>query len=353
MRSKLKDILFPRRATQYFIENARQYHNPYISWKETSSRAAEDFVGALKNAEIETPLSEARDILDMIDMARIHQRLPAGILFRQFPVDAKQDLLSPPHTQDYDATNPRNIGKRTFIAEYAMLGLTTAMGLTISVNLKLQSGWMCQHVTPKVGKMTTASHAGTAYFPRHSDGAHFPKENLVDWLGLHTLRNGKTESIIVSYNALKHALLEELGEERFNILRQPRFTFKASDAYDQKNELIAPIIDIDAHGQEIWRIQGNKQLVSPSDPDDHEAHNILAIFHHVLEKLEATHRFPLQYGEALFIDNLRGFVHTRSPIDIKGHQDDAKRHLLRIHGRFSEKIVQQMTDIDNIKEPCL
>jgi len=84
-----------------------------------------------------------------------------------------------------------------------------------------------------------------------------------------------------------------------------------------------------------------------ADPNDKEAQSVLNKFLSVLENTPATYQFPLEYGDVLFIDNLRGFVHTRSPIEVNNNPDDAKRHLLRTHGRFSADVIEQMSASGN------
>lgn len=342
MLKELETLTFPQSASEEFITYVNGLkNNPYEDWRDIRYAVANKLIESLEHAATKEPTSDARRLLGILEESRNTQKLPIGVLVKNFPVDAKSDLLDPPKRQHYDPTDPQDVGKKTFVAEYAMLALNTAMGMDLAVSPTLQASWPYHHVTPKDGKENTASHAGTAIFPRHSDGAHLPKEKLVDWVGLHTVRNGVTQSILVRYDELETALKKELGKD-FAILYQPRFIFSASAAYDGAQSIQASIIETKENGEKIWRVQGNKNLIRAANPSDKEAQNVLDKFLAVLENTPATHQFALEYGDVLFIDNLRGFVHTRAPIVVDNNPDDAKRHLLRTHGRFSADVINQV-----------
>lgn len=346
MSETLITLQFPPSAAAQFVDYVKSLKkNPYRDWRDIRYAVANELFESLGKAAKEFPDSDAQRILDIFDKAQKNHKLPVGILIKNFPVDAKEDLLNPPNQQHYDSDKPEDRGKKTYIAEFAMLALNTAMGMDMAINPDLQDGWPYQHVTPKEGKRDTASHAGTAVFPRHSDGAHLPDDKLVDWVGLHTLRNGKTQSILVDYTALEKALHNRLGDD-FAVLTEPRFRFSSSAAYDGVKSLTAPILTCWENGEKIWRAQGNRELITAATPDDTKAQEVLDIFLDVLENVAPAHQFALEYGDALFIDNLRGFVHTRSRIETENHPDDAKRHLLRSHGRFSAEVIERAKTTD-------
>lgn len=331
--NNLKTLIFPQKSKAAFIHSVekKSLQEPYSQWQKISKILAKDLIAAL-NLEVSFPNNDSAELLEIIKAASRENILPEAILVNNFPVDPKENLLpNAPHDENYNYLNSNDIGKKGYIAEYALLAIFEAMNLNFATNHALQNGWPYQHVSIKKNKENTASHAGKATFPRHSDGAHNEDDKLIDVVALLTLRNGNTNSILVKHAVLEEALKEKLGN-KFAILEQPNFIFNASKAYDQKEEKIAPIIQ-NVNGKKKWRVQGNRDLIRVVNSNDQE---VLNIFLDTLENLEPTHKFPLKYSDLMLIDNLSGYVHARSPIDTS-NAEDAERHLLRSMGRFKSK----------------
>ena len=321
-----------RKIESYMLNIAK---NPYVFWKEIRHSLSFEFIKILQeHAERDDDLN-LKSILEIIYNSAVYKVLPPAILIRGFPIDREKDLLPPPSdANNYNCHDPAAIGKRTFVAEFSLLALMSALKLDFHINPKLQGGWFVQHVAVKRQKQNTGSHAGAGVFPLHSDGAHLPDEKLIDTVALLTLRNGKTNSILVSYDHLADALRDKM-KDRFDILFQKRFIFKSSVAYSTPETIIAPIIcQKESSAKPIWRVQGNRNLLSAVNENDFEAIGALNDFFSVIDSITPSHRFALRRGDLLIIDNLRGFVHTRETIDLT-HAVDRKRHLIRAHGRMT------------------
>ena len=182
-------------------------------------------------------------------------------------------------------------------------------------------------------KKHTGSHAGAGFFPIHSDGAHLPNNKLIDIVMLLTLCNRKTKSILVSYKILEKILRKKL-DIKFDVLKYPRFEFSTSMAYDKVIKNIAPIITLDTYNKSYkWRIQGNRHLLKAAYENDYEAKKVLEILFQVLHQIKPCHCFAMEYGDLLLIDNVRGYIHTRQPINTRSSYE-SRRHLMRTHGRF-------------------
>lgn len=329
-------INFPNYLSQKIQEYMLDINeNPYISWREIRHSLSCEFVKILQEQLECDDNRDLKAILDIIHNSAARKTLPPATLIREFPIDREKDLLHPPSdANNYNCHDPAAIGKKTFVAELALLALMSALKLDLHINPKLQDGWFVQHVAVKQQKQSTGSHAGAGVFPLHSDGAHLLDENLIDAVALLTLRNGKTNSILVSYDHLAGALRDKM-EDRFNVLFQKRFMFKSSAAYDIPETTIAPIIyKKEPNARLIWRVQGNRHLLSPADENDFGAIVALDDFFSVIDGIAPCHHFALRRGDLLIVDNLRGFAHTREPIDLTCDVD-RRRHLIRAHGRWA------------------
>lgn len=327
-------IDFPRnvaRKIQEYMLNITE--NPYVFWKEIRHSLSFEFIKILQEQVECDDDPNLKSILEIIHNSTANEALPPAILIRGFPIDREEDLLPPPSdANNYNCHDPTAIGKKTFVAELALLALMNALKLDFHINPKLQNGWFVQHVAVKQQKQNTGSHAGAGVFPLHSDGAHLPDENLIDTVVLLTLRNGKTNSILVSYDRLADALRDKM-KDRFDILFQKKFIFKSSVAYSTPETIIAPIIcQKEPSAKPIWRVQGNRNLLSAADENDFEAIGALEDFFSVIDSVAPSYRFALRSGDLLMVDNLRGFAHTRETIDLTCDVD-RRRHLIRAHGR--------------------
>mmetsp|Transcript_460 Transcript_460/g.1323 ORF Transcript_460/g.1323 Transcript_460/m.1323 type:complete len:332 (+) Transcript_460:480-1475(+) len=307
----------------------RSFGNPYQNWQEDMPCYGELLYECLsRHNDVE--------LLNLIEAIVGKSETRPAVLISGFPVDAVEALLTPPRKWGhYDPTDAKAIGKKTFVAEAALLGLVSLLKLGIHINPLLQGGWFTQHVCVKHNRKGSASHAGAGHFPLHNDGAHLNDDALIDFLFLLTLRNGQTQSKLVDYDALKMRLLDYLGDE-FPLLFEPRFKLSSSSAYETRTSIVAPIIT--RKGQkEIWRVQGNCELIEPAVPKDHRAAAVLEGLHTVLEDIQPSFSGALKYGDLLLVDNLSGALHTRGLIT-NDDPKDRDRHLLRLHGKRKEII---------------
>lgn len=329
-RNRILQIHLPPVVCEDFAAeiSAKSFRNPYQNWQTDLP-----YYGKLL---YEIFLRhKSFELLNLIEAIVEKSQIRPAVLISGFPVDAEKALLTPPKEWGYyDPTNARAIGKKTFVAEAALLGIVSILRLEIHINPLLQGGWFTQHVCVKHNHERSASHAGAGHFPLHSDGAHLDDDALIDFLFLLTLRNGQTQSKLVYYETLRMQLLDNLGDE-FSLLFEPRFKLSSSSAYEIRTSIIAPVIT--RKGQkEVWRVQGNRELIEPADPMDLRAAAVLESLQTVLDEIEPDYSGALKYGDLLIVDNLSGALHTRGLINFDD-PNDQDRHLLRLHGKRKEK----------------
>lgn len=114
-----KTITFPEQAKAEFIayvnENCGEL-NPYVDFEskryalamKMHDVLAEVAKGSGQDAE------NAKKLLELTDNIRNEKENPA-VLVKNFPVDAKEDLLAPPTDSSYDYRTPEKTGKKGYI----------------------------------------------------------------------------------------------------------------------------------------------------------------------------------------------------------------------------------------------
>ena len=351
-RFSILQLRFPEPAMVEFAKYADDLsrdRNPYHHHQDMKFALAykmnQSLDTVLRGSEVSTQeRDDARYLLQTMERMRDGLEEPAVLIINGFPVDSKESLLSTPSDPTgYDPDKKEDRGKEGFVTECAMLAFNTAIHQDVVTNPNVQGGLFTHHLSPRKGMSGVASNAGAGFFPVHIEGTHLPTEEMVDGLTLTALKNSRSPTIYVPIMMIEQKLREELGE-RFDMLLEPRFKFVAGVAYNTNSDsgVIEPMIYTDDKGNIVrWRMNANLDKVSPADPKDKEAGEVIVKVAEVLESLKQE--VVLQYGDFLRINNATGAAHSRAPIhpqDSNPNDPTNNRHLLRQQTMRSDPEIQ-------------
>ena len=269
------------------------------------------------------PLDRLQRILDF----GRHNETPGVGYVRNLPVD--------PELPATPANGGPARGKKTFVAEGVLLGLSGLLGEPVGF-LTEKKGQLVHDVIPVKGGATTQTNQGSTVFLNfHNDIVHdavgrYDVSNP-DFLVLSCLR-ADHEGVAATHYADARDISRALDSRTLELLRSPLFRLNAPGSY---------VRDV-AGGREVLSdpvamISGPEQFPEISS----SANGVRAMTtaaEAALDRLQAAcretaHQVFLRPGEALLINNRKG-LHARTPFTAR--YDGADRWLQRTYVRRSQ-----------------
>ncbi|MFE1953498.1 MULTISPECIES: Fe(II)-2OG oxygenase family protein [Streptomyces] len=245
------------------------------------------------------------DVLQtLLDFGR-HPDAPGVAFLRNLPVDA----LLPPTPRD----GGPSLGKRTFVAEGVLLGLSGLLGEPVGF-LSEREGRLVHDVVPvALGATTQTSQGSRVFLTFHNDLVHDRRDCYSlpspDFVVLNCLRADR-ENAACSYYADARDITGLLDEETLAVLRSPVFRMNAPGGFvstlaDHDEAYSAPVPILRGPG-EFPEVVSAANGVRPLTVAGQAAFDS---FQSACRA--AAHEVRLAPGQALLINNRKG-VHARS-----------------------------------------
>ncbi|MEZ5690602.1 MAG: hypothetical protein R3D71_02920 [Rickettsiales bacterium] len=334
-----KTVNFPETAKQEFIAYIKEHcsdDNPYVDFESKRYALAVKMHDALKKVAQEqgNEAKNAKELLEFTGNLRKGRNNPP-LLIKNFPVDAKEDLLSPPtNPKDFSHSPPEKTGKKGYITEWALEAFNTLSSMSPIQKKSLQDGRRYHWLIPRKGKEDSKSSYGSMLFELHTEDASHLGDNDMQIMLL-GLRNKKTPTILLPLEDAKRIFIKEFSKEELDLLKLPVFKFTPDTKRFQdalpctramlKCNLEGDFTEMQMHGN-LDRIKVDQEAVRNHNVDTGRVQALIKKVSNVLA--EINQGVILGHGDLLVFDNLRA-LHSRTYL----HEDDRKkgeeRHLMR------------------------
>lgn len=221
------------------------------------------------------------------------------ILFQNLPID--RDLIDTPSDDSICAN-------KGIISELSLLLLTTALGANPYINKEEKSNSIIQNIIPIQGKENELSGAGSLKtFDWHTENIH--EENPADYFILLALRGDK--NAFTSFMLVKD-IVKNLPKSMIKALLTTNFIMKTGPSYLKEQQLIKPILSLDANGDYNIYYNSNAGRCIPLDKEGKELYEALKL--HLKDKVPSYH-ISLKHGEAVILNNKKA-LHKRDAFNI-------------------------------------
>ncbi|ONK11836.1 TauD/TfdA family dioxygenase [Streptomyces sp. MP131-18] len=273
----------------------------------------------------------------ILDFGR-HSDTPGVGYVRNLPVDA--ELPATP------ANGGPATGKKTFVAEGVLLGLSGLLGEPVGF-LTEKNGQLVHDVIPVAGGATSQTNQGSTVFLNfHNDIVHdaigrYDVSNP-DFLVLSCLR-ADHEGVAATHYADARDVVRALDSRTYELLRSPLFRLNAPGSYVRDvaggREVLSDLVPMISGPEHFPEISASANGVRAMTTAAEAA----------LDRLQAAcretaHQVYLRPGEALLINNRKG-LHARTPFTAR--YDGADRWLQRSYVRRSQWSIRYRQTEDN------